>query len=120
MAINNGEVDIETCPIALAKTLMSAKSSQKNPLREQVSKPVVVAETAQNVQFILNPLFSTYPPYSPVQYHSYDHPLSYPSYSHPQELSPLASRTFKHVFNLSSPMQFETNVESDKLAKYFD
>ena len=38
MTINEGDADLETCPTALAKTLMPLRKGRKNTLREQASK----------------------------------------------------------------------------------
>src|SRR5436190_20574124 len=43
MTINGGEADLETCPTALAKTLMPSKKGGKNPLREQASKAASIS-----------------------------------------------------------------------------
>ena len=43
MTINEGEADLETCPTALAKTLMPSRKGAKNPLREQASKAASIS-----------------------------------------------------------------------------
>ena len=83
MAINSNETDLETCPLALAKTLMPAKSTQKNPFRELASKPVEKAsEVVQHPALPpgANPLLT---PYTPVSYHPFGHPYLPPPYLHP-------------------------------------
>ena len=119
MAINNDEADIETCPLALAKTFMPSKSTQKNPLREPVSKP---AEKAPDLGLptlqppVPNPHLT---PYRPVSYYPFGHPYLPPPYLHTREHSPPSPHVSRRNFQPSSPMSFETDADTDKLTKYF-
>ena len=76
MAINSNKTDLETCPLLLTKTLMPAKSTQKNPFREVSSKPV--EKEPEVVQYPVlppqtNPLLTPYPPasYHPFNIHTF-------------------------------------------------
>jgi hypothetical protein len=114
MAINEGSVNTETCPESLAKTLMPAKPSQKNPLHESAAK------TSKNGIDTFPPQHSSYPQY-PYGYFT-NGPLSYLQH-HPQPtpMTPAPPTTpglssFNHGHHSSSVIS--DDIESDKLTLY--
>ena len=63
-----------------------------------------------------NPLLT---PYTPVSYHPFEHPYLLPPYRHPRKWSSSTPRVSKRNFQPLSPMIFETEVDGNKLTKYF-
>jgi hypothetical protein len=125
MAINEDEGDIDTMPTALAKTLMPAKTSRKNPLRENTAKPPEKASTVPDAS-----PHPAVPPYTPMPYYQYP-PSYYGPYngSHPQPGYPLpppqlppqavpSSKRPRHHHDRSSSLPSEFDSCVDKLTDY--
>jgi hypothetical protein len=120
MAINSEETTPEDCPPALIRTLMPAKSTQKNPLRDPVLK-VVEKAPEQKQSIFPTPIPShVYPPHTPLPYYAYGHPYPPPTYHRHQERSPPSPPRRRAELQASSPIRFENDPNSDKLSDYFD
>ena len=111
---------METCPTALAKTLMPSRKDVKNPLREQVSKAASTSIDS-NSSSSATPTPSQLPPFlQPHPYYSYGDPYHPPTYRHHRERSPQTPIPSRSNVVVSSPIAFETGDNRDKLTKYFD
>ena len=120
MTINDGDADLETCPTALAKTLMPSRKGGKNPLREQASKAASISIDSNSSSSatptpgqlpLLLPQHSYYP------YGDLYHP---PTYHHHRERSPQTPIPSRSDVVASSPIAFEIGDNRDKLTNYFD
>ena len=120
MTINNGDADLETCPTALAKTLMPSRKGGKNPLREQASKAASISIDSNSFSSTtptpgqLPPLL---PPHPYYPYRDLYHPSTY---HHHRECSPHTPISSRSDVVISSPIAFEIGNNRDKLTNYFD
>ena len=120
MTINEGEADLETCPTALAKTLMPSRKSGKNPLREQASKAASIS-IGSNSSSSATPTPRQLPQPLPLHpYYSYGDPYHPPTYYHHRERSPRTPIPSRSNIVTSSPIAFEIGDNRDKLANYFN
>jgi len=120
MAINDDEATVDDCPPELIKTLMPARPSQKNPLRNPTPKVVEkVPDLPASVLPTPHPNH-LYPPVTPLPYYPYPHPYPPPTYRHYQEHSPPSPPRRRVELPASSPIRFEVDPNSDKLTEYFD
>jgi hypothetical protein len=120
MAINDEEATSEDCLPSLIRTLMPAKLTQKNPLRNPVPKVVEKKpEPAQSV-FQTTVPGHPYPPITPLPYYPYGHPYPPPIYHRRQEHSPPSPPRRRVELQATSPVRFENDPNSDKLSEYFD
>jgi hypothetical protein len=120
MAINSDEATLEDCPPALVRILMPAKASQKNPLRNPA--PKVVEKPPEPPTPILPNTHHghLYQPFTPLPYYPYGPPYPPPTYPHRHERSPPSPPRRRVELQASSPVRFEADQNSDKLAEYFD
>ena len=120
MTINDGDADLETCPTALAKTLMPSRKGRKNPLREQASKAASISMDS-NSSSSATPTPGQLPPLLPPHpYYPYRDLYHPPTYHHHREHSlqtPIPSQSDVAV---SSLIAFEIGDNRDKLTNYFD
>ena len=120
MAINNDEATLEDPPPALVRTLMPAKPSQKNPLRNPAPK-VVEKVPEPPISILPNPHHGhLYQPLTPLPYYPYGPPYPPPTYPHHRERSPPSPPHRRVELQASSPAHFEANPNSDKLTESFD
>ena len=122
MAINEQEGDIDTMPVALAKSLMPAKIGNKNPLRDNDTK-----NTAKNATKCASPHPSLPLPHMPYyqypqQYYPYNgptqHPYHQPGYPPPPQAAVHIAKSPKCVRHRSSSLPSEFEACIDKLANY--
>jgi len=114
MMINGKEADLETCPTALAKTLMP---SRKGALREQASKAANISIDSNSSSSATPTTCQLPPPLPPHPYYYLYHP---PTYHHHQEHSPHTPIPSRSNIVASSPIAFEIGDNRDKLTNYFD
>ena len=120
MTINGGEADLETCPTALAKTLMPSRKGAKNPLREQASKAASISINSNSSSSATLTPCQLPPPPPPHPYYSY-RDLYHPStYHHHREHSPHTPIPPRSNIVASSPIAFEIGENRDKLTNYFN
>lgn len=120
MTINEGDADLETCPTALAKTLMPSRKGGKNPLREQASKAASISIDSNSSSSVISTpgqLPSLLPPHPYYPYRDLYHP---PTYHHHRERSPYTPVPSRSEAVVSSPIAFEIGDNRDKLTNYFD
>ena len=123
MAINASEADLETPPIALARTFMPSKKSLSNPLCiSSVTTPAKAVNSMLPPQ-TPSPYFQFPPPSYP--YYSYptnaQYPQLPPSYMHPQQhmASAVPSTPAIQRSHRSSSLSSDYDYISDKLTDYF-
>ena len=119
MMINEEEADLETCPTALAKTLMPSRKDGKNPLREQASKAANISIDSNSSSSTTPTPCQLPPPLPPHPYYSYRDLYHPPTYHHHQERSPHTPIPSRSNI-VTSPIAFEISDNRDKLANYFD
>ena len=120
MTINDGDADLETCPTALAKTLMPSRKGVKNPLREQASKAASISvdsNSSSSATSTPGQLPLLLPPHPYYPYRDLYHPSTY---HHHRECSPHTSISSRSDVVISSPIAFEIGNNRDKLTNYFD
>ena len=120
MTINDGDADLETCPTALAKTLMPSRKGVKNPLREQASKAASISvdsNSSSSATSAPGQLLLLLPPHPYYPYRDLYHP---PTYRHHRERSPHTPIPSRSEVVASSPIAFEIGDNRDKLTNYFD
>jgi hypothetical protein len=121
MMINDDDgVDLETCPTALAKTLMPSRKSGKNPLREQASKAASISIDSNSSSSATPTPRQLPPPLPPHPYYSYGDPYHPPTYYHRRERSPRTPIPSRSNIVTSSPIAFEIGDNREKLANYFN
>ena len=120
MTINGGEADLETCPTALAKTLMPSRKGGKNPLREQVSKAASISIDSNSSSSATPTPCQLPPPLPPHPYYPYRDLYHPPTYHHHRERSPQTPIPRRSDVVVSSPIAFEIGDNRDKLANYFN
>ena len=121
MAINEDEGDIDTMPVALAKSLMPAKMGIKNPLRENGAKPLDKAASLHPSLPPSAPAQATMPApipyyqYLPQYYGAYNGPYHQPGYPLPHQQAAESPKRPRHRSS-SLPSEFDSCI--DKLAEY--
>ena len=96
IAINDEDATLEDCPPELIRTLMPARSSQKNPLRNPPPKNV---EKAPDSSVPIHPTphpGHLHQPFTPLSYYPYPppyHPPTYRQYPERSPPTPLCHRT---------------------------
>ena len=119
-AINTDEATIEDCSPALIKTLMPARSTQKNPLRVQAAKPAEQTSNATPTAIPPPHHGQLYQQMPPIPYYPYPPPYSQPMYQPHQDRSGYSPHPRPSTTQVSSPLRFETDKSSDKLTEYFE
>lgn len=120
MMINTDGEDLETCPTALAKTLMPSRKSGRNPLREQASKAASISIDSSSSSSATPTPCQLPPSLPPHPYYSYGDPYHPPIYRHYRERSPHTPIPSRNDVVASSPIAFEIGDNRDKLTNYFD
>ena len=120
MMINEGETDLETCPTALAKTLMPSRKNGKNPLREQASTAASISIDSNSSSSATPTPGQLPPPLPPHSYYSYRDLYHPPIYHHHREHSPHTPIPSRNNIVASSPIAFEIGDNRDKLTNYFN
>jgi len=120
MTINDGDTDLETCPTALAKTLMPSRKGAKNPLREQASKAASISIDSNSSSSATPTPCQFPPPLPPHPYYSYRDPYHPSTYHNHRERSPRTPIPSRSNIVVSSPIAFEIGDNRDKLTNYFN
>jgi hypothetical protein len=123
MAINEDAdkgIDLETCPTALAKTLMPSRKGGKNPLREQTSAAASISIDSNSSSSATPTPCQLPPPLPSHPYYSYRDLYHPPTYNHHREHSPHTPIPSRNNIVTSSPITFETGDNRDKLTNYFN
>jgi len=120
VAINNDEATVDDCPPNLIKSLMPARSSQKNPLRVLPQKPVEKAPDPSPLVFASPHVGLLFPPMTPLPYYGYPNPYPPPMYHQHPDTRPPSPHPRSVPQIASSPLRFESDPTSDKLTDYFD
>jgi len=111
---------LETCPTALAKTLMSSRKGEKNPLREQTSKAVSIPIDSSSSSSATPTPGQLPPPLHLHPYYGYRDLYHPPTYHHHRERSPHTPIPSRSNIVVSSPIAFEIGDNRDKLTNYFN
>ena len=124
MAINDGNVDVETCPEGLAKTLQPAKTALKNPLRDtEKSAPKSTQSSSNTPVSFPPPYYNFYPPYNHSTYPPYSpRPFPYHQQPHASLPQPVISITPPTAVQEppSSSLPSKSNESITKLEKYIN
>jgi len=120
MTINDGDADLETCPTALAKTLMPSRKGGKNPLREQTSKAASISIDSSSSSSATPTPGQLPPPLHPHPHYAYRDLYHPPTYHHHRERSPRTPIPSRSNIVVSSPIAFEIGDNRDKLTNYFN
>ena len=120
MTINDGDADLETCPTALAKTLMPSRKGGKNPLREQTSKEASISIDSSSSSSATPTPGQLPPPLHPHPHYAYRDLYHPPTYHHHRERSPRTHIPSQSNIVVSSLIAFEIGDNRDKLTNYFN
>src|SRR5947207_2674675 len=116
----NKNIDLETCFMTLAKTLMSSRKNEKNPLQEQISIVTSISIDSNSFSFAISTSYQSLSSLSSHSYYFYKDLYHSFIYNHHQEHFSYISISSRNNIVISFPIIFEIGDNRDKLINYFN